>query len=127
MYAERHDVAITTDASGDATAYTLAITGAVHSIRYVPDGTSPLDTGADVTITGETSGFPVLTEANIGTSAFTRSPRQPTHKNSDGSALLYAASGEPVETAIILANERIKVVVAQGGNTKSGTLTFIIA
>ena len=121
MYLERHELAVTTDGSGDATVYSeRVISGVVHQVRYVPDGTSPLATGADVDLTGEVSGVVVWDEDDIGTSAITRAPRQATH-GVDGVASLYAAAGEPVETAVAVAGERLKLVVAQGGAAKQGT------
>ncbi len=127
MYAERHAVAIAVDASGDFTGYTPVVSGQVVQVRYIPDGTTPLDTGADLTVSGADSGIPVLTKANIGTSAFNLAPRQPTHLNTDGSAALYAAGGSAVLAPVVVANERIKVVVAQGGNAKLGTLHIWVA
>lgn len=127
MYVKRHEVALLTDGSGDQTAYTEVTTGRVVQVRYVPDGSSPLDTGADLTITGEKSGVNILTRANIGTSAFTAAPRQPTHSSTDGVASLYAAGGAAVNGDVVVAEERIKVVVAQGGAAKAGTLHIYVA
>ncbi len=122
MYAERHDFTLTVDASGNATVYSDRLaTGVVAQIRYVPDGTSPLDTGADLTITGEVSGLPIATLTNIGTSATGWAPRQATHSTA-GAAALYAAAGTAVNDRIAIAGERIKVAVAQGGVSKTGTL-----
>ena len=127
MYAQRIRIAPTTDASGDVTAFsTEVITGRVLAMIYTPDGTAPLATGADITVTGDRSAQAVLTKANIGTSAFTSAPRQATHLNTDGTAALYAAAGSPVLDHITLVEERIKLVVAQGGDTKTGTFDFII-
>lgn len=125
MYVERHSVEIETDASGDATAYTPVVTGMIQQVRYVPDGTAPLDTGADVDITGDTSGIVIFDKDNIGTSAFAVAPRQPTH-DTGGVASLYAAAGEPVEDRIAVALERLKVVVAQGGASKTGTFHIYV-
>lgn len=120
MFVERHEFAVTTDASGNATVFnSRPARGLVRQIRYVPDGTSPLDTGADVTISGERSGVVVYNQSNIGTSAFEKAPRIPTH-DITGAASLYAATGEPVEDLFAVADERLKLVVAQGGNAKAG-------
>lgn len=116
-----HRIDITTDSSGDFTINTVDIFGAVLQYRYVPDGTSPLATGADLTIAGGTTGIVVASQTNIGTSAFTKAPRQATHAT-DGTASLYAAAGEPVEDCIWVAGEHLTVTIAQGGDTKSGTL-----
>ncbi|HXG36526.1 MAG TPA: hypothetical protein VNL15_06130 [Dehalococcoidia bacterium] len=125
-YVERHAVAITTDASGDFTGYTPVVTGRVVQYRYVPDGTVPLDTGADLDVTGEDSGVVIANQDNIGTSAFTKAPRQATHDEA-GAASLYAAAGEPVEDYLFIAKERLKIVIAQGGASKKGTLYIWVA
>ena len=122
MYAERHDFTLTVDASGAATVYSDRLaTGVIAQIRYVPDGTNPLATGADLTITAETSGLPIATLTDIGTSATGWAPRQATHSTA-GAAALYASAGTAVNDRIAIAGERIKVVVAQGGVSKTGTL-----
>lgn len=114
----RHVVDVTTDASGDATAYTDIADGFVQSIRYVKDGSNPLDNGSDFTITAESSGAAILTATNVAASA-TYYPRAATVDVANA-ASLYAAGGEPVEDRIPVAFERVKIVVAQGGNTKVG-------
>jgi hypothetical protein len=91
--------------------------GRVHAIKYAP-GT--LDTGADLTITGETTGVPILVKSNAGTSTVWYYPRVIPNKNTDGSAFTDLAAD------IHVLNERIKVVVAQGGATKTGTITVYV-
>lgn len=117
-------VAITTDSSGDFSSSVTVPTngGRLVQYRYVPGGGGTnLDTGADLTVTGATSGISYIAQTDIGTSAFTKAPRQPTHDTA-GSASLYAAGGEPVEGYIFVGGEPLSIVVAQGGDTKSGTL-----
>ena len=113
-------VAITTDSGGDFTTDTIPVEGRILQYRYVPDGSNPLATGADLTVVGKDTGVVVANQANIGTSAFTKAPRQALH-DVDGSALLYAAAGEPVE-GFIWVNEALTVTIAQGGDTDAGTL-----
>lgn len=122
-FARSYDIAFTTDGSGDATAYSgEKVNGRILEVRYTY---GDADTGADFTITGRTSGRAVLTVTNAGTSDAVWAPRQPTHDTS-AAASLYAAAGEPVEDYIWLVDEEIKLVVASGGATKAGTLTFIV-
>lgn len=122
MFIERHDFTLTTDSSGNATVYSTGIaTGLIRQIRYVPDGTNPLATGADLTITGETTGLVIDTLTDIGTSATQWAPRQATSSVA-GAASLYAAAGTAVNDQIGISQERIKVAVAQGGNVKTGVL-----
>lgn len=118
MHAERYTVTLTTDASGDATGYTPVVTGRVISIQYVADGATPFDNTADFTITGEDSGQTIWQESNL-TASKTVAPRQATHSTA-GVASLYAAGGTAVQDHIYFARERIKLVIAQGGNTKTG-------
>jgi hypothetical protein len=108
---------LTVDASGDATVYVGSrIRGCVLAIKYVP-GT--LVTGTDLVITGETSGIPILTAANVGTSTVWYHPRSFASQNTDG------VNATDAFTEIPLFNERIKVVVDEGGVSKSGTITVI--
>lgn len=120
-------VAITTDAAG-AFSKTVSVGngGALVQYRYVPDGSSPLDTGADLDVTGATSGYVYVNQDNIGTSAFAKAPRTATHDET-GAASLYAAAGEPVESLMYVGGEPLTVAIANGGNTLSGTLYLWIA
>lgn len=121
-------LAVTTDTGGNATVYSQGgVKGHIEQMTYVPDGTNPLATGADITVTEDVIGTPIVTKANIGTSQFTIAPRQPTHLSTDGSAALYAAAGTAVLAPIALGGGRIKVVVAQGGNTLSGVFNFVVS
>jgi hypothetical protein len=124
MHIERHDIAVTTSSGGAFTGYSDVVTGRVLQVRYVPHGSTPLDTGADVTITGEISGVPIATLSNIGTAAFMKVPRQATH-GVTGTGLVYAGS-DAVAEPVFVAGERIKLVVADGASVKSGTFSFWI-
>lgn len=125
-YIERHTVSVTTDASGDATAYTeQPVNGYIHSIAYTKHATTPFDAGVDFDVTLEDSGVVVWNEDDVDASAHPY-PRAATH-DTVGVASLYAAAGEPVEDRIVVANERIKIVVAAGGNAKVGTFDIWIA
>jgi len=125
MEPTRIAVAVTTDASGAAEVFTPTVTGRVLQVRYVPDGTSPLDTGADLDIVCETSGVVVSNHDDIGTSAFTRAYRQATH-DAAGAEALYAASGEAVLDYVWAVGERLKLTIANGGNVKSGTFHIYV-
>ena len=126
MFIERLVFDLTVDASGDATVYSAGlVSGRVLEIRYVPHASTPLDTNADITVTGESSGVAIATLTDIGLSAFTKLPRQGTH-GITGTALVYIAAGQPVSEPVYVAGERIKVVVAQGGVSKIGTLHLFI-
>ena len=114
----RYEIAITTDADGAATVYSeRKTTGRVVALKYVP-GT--IDTGAGLTITGETTGVAVLTKASAGVSTVWFYPLAISNQVSDGAA--SAISEVPVH----LFSERLKVVVASGGAAAAGTITLFI-
>lgn len=120
MGVKRFTIAATTDASGDATVYTgQDVRARIHSIQYKPDGTAPFAATLDVVITGEDTGLAILSLTDVS-GAFTYYPRAAVHDTS-GVASLYAAGGEPVEDHIAISQERVKIVLAQGGNAKTGT------
>lgn len=121
-FVQRHVVTVTTDGSGDATAYTENIQhGRLSQIVYVK---TDFTNGVDFVITVDATGEILWDEDNVNASA-TRAPRQATH-DTVGVASLYAAAGEPVEDKIAIANSRIKIVIAQGGAAKTGVFHVIL-
>ena len=120
-YAERHSIAVVTAADGSATAYSPAVTGKVSQIRYVK---TDFAAGVDFTITAEATGETIWTQTNVDASV-TVAPRQATHSTA-GAAALYAAGGTAVNDKIALANDRVKIVIAAGGNAKTGTFHLIM-
>ncbi len=125
MYAERHTVELTTNASGNATGHTPMVTGCVLAIHYAADGTSPFDNTVDFTITAEQTGETIWTESNLSASKSVY-PR-PGVQHTDGTDALYAAGGTKVrDGAIALAQDRVKIVIAQGGNAKKGKFHVVI-
>lgn len=118
----RHTVVVTTDASGDATAYSPVFSGRIESVHYVK---TDFADGVDFTITSEALAENIWTESNVNASAVRR-PRAPTH-DGVGVASLYAAAGEPVENKIAMADDRVKIVIAQGGNVKTGTFHIVVS
>jgi hypothetical protein len=110
---------ITTTSGGAATVYLGSkIRGLLVYLKYSP-GT--IATGGDLVITGETSGTPILTKANAGTSDVWYYPRAPANQVADGAAITDSAEMIPI------LSERIKVVVAQGGNVTTGTIEAVYA
>lgn len=107
---------ITTDAAGAATVYLGSrLRGRVHAIKYTK-GT--LDAGTDLVITGETTGVAILTDSPSGNEWFY--PRAFANQATDG-----AAEADATEDIHVLL-ERIKVVVAQGGDTLAGAIAAYI-
>jgi hypothetical protein len=121
-YIQRHTVAVTTDGSGDVTAYTAAnITGTISQIRYVK---TDFADGSTITWTVEATGETVWGQTGVNASA-TVAPRQATHSTA-GAAALYAGGGSAVLDKITVANSRLKVVVSGGGDTKTGTFHILV-
>lgn len=120
-YVKRTVVAVTTAPDGSATAYSEVLTGKLSQIRYVK---GDFDNGSTFTITSEATGETLWTEAAVNASA-TRAPRQATHSTA-GAAALYAGAGAAVNDKIALADDRIKIVIAAGGNVKSGVFHVIL-
>ena len=120
----RFKLTITTAADGTVTAYSPRLTGEVHQIEYVKDGSNGYANGVDFTITGEATGVNIWTQSDVNASAVV-APRQPTHSQA-GVAALYAAGGTAVQARIALANDRVKFVLAQGGNAKVGVFHILI-
>jgi hypothetical protein len=123
-YAQRHAVAVTANTGGIGTGYTPVVTGAVSQIRYVADATAPYENTADFTITVEATGEAVWSASDVAANT-TVAPRQSTH-NTAGTEALYAASGVPVLAPILVAHDRIKIEIAEAGNTTTGTFHVVI-
>ncbi|MFG1238012.1 hypothetical protein V5F63_12505 [Xanthobacter autotrophicus DSM 597] len=120
----RYKVAITTAADGSAVAYTPRLSGKVHQIEYVKDGSNAFANGVDFTITGEATGVNLWTESDVNASAV-RAPRQPTHSQA-GVASLFASGGTAVQDKVGLASDRVKISIAQGGNAKAGAFHVLM-
>jgi hypothetical protein len=103
-------ITLTTDGAGAATAFSGRISGFIIGY-YVDIGT--LAAGAvDITVTDDSTTEALLTLVNVAASVRLR-PRLPTH---DSTGQLTGALDAP------WVDGRLKVVVAQGGATKTGTL-----
>jgi len=124
VHAERHILKLTTDADGAATGYTPPVSGRVLEIHYVKPAADGFEDGVGFTITAEATGENLWVESPVNASTVRR-PRAPTHA-STGTPSLYAALGEPVENAIALANDRVKIVIDTGGDKKSGTFHVVV-
>jgi hypothetical protein len=115
MHVQTFAVTVTTASDGTATAYTDQINGLISQIRYVK---TDFANGVDFTITAEATGETLWAENDVNASA-TRAPRQATHSTA-GVASLYAAAGQAVNDMIAVSG-RVKIVIASGGDTKTGT------
>lgn len=122
MFAEKLEVEMTTDGSGDAVAYIPVAHGRVMSLQYVK---TDFADGVDFTITIDGTGEALWSESNVNASAV-RYPRAAVH-DVLGAAALFADAGEALVEPIVIAADRIKIVVANGGDTKTGLFRAIIA
>lgn len=121
-YAQRLSVTVTTAADGSATVYTDPIQyGLLSQIRYVK---TDFANGSSFTITTEATGETLWAESAVNASA-TRAPRQATHSTA-GAAALYASGGTAVNDKIAIVADRIKIVIASGGDTKTGVFHFVL-
>lgn len=126
-YVRKETITVTTNGSSASTAYipadgSPAFNGRLSSIIYSTTATE-YSTTVDFTITVEGTGEPVWAQSNVDASA-TVAPRQATH-DKVGVASLYE-TGQAVEDYYRLADDRIKIVLAQGGVSKTGTFTVIV-
>lgn len=120
----RKRVTITTASDGSATAYTPRVSGLLHSIHYVKHATTAYADGVDFVISSEATGEVFWDEDNVNAAAV-RYPRAATHSTA-GVAELYASGGTAVSDKPALAQDRIKIVIASGGNAKIGDFHFLI-
>lgn len=125
MTIRRFVVSATVDASGDAEVYSPVIRGKIVSIHYVK---TDFEDGVDFVITGETSGQTIWSEEAVNASA-SRYPRAPTASTAGAAAIYAEDTGGAVNDMIALADERIKIVVADGTaelGGETGTFHIII-
>lgn len=125
MYTHTYEVTVGPTAAGTATGYTPVVNGRILEIVYAKDGTAPYDNGVDLAITLETTGRSVLAKDNVNASVAYR-PRQAVH-DVTGTARAYNDDGdEPIVEPIAAGGERVKIVVTNAGNAKTGTFYVIV-
>ena len=120
MYIERKSVTLVTDASGDATGYVSVANGRVLAIHYVK---TDFADGVDFTITCEATGEGLWTESNVN-AAKSVYPRVPV-TDQVGGGVTYDGTNEIYEP-VAMASDRVEIVIASGGNTKTGEFIVII-
>ena len=116
----RHCVAVTTIADGSATVYTPVVNGRVLAIEYVK---TDFVNGVDFVVVTEDSGQGILAVTDVNASAAFY-PRTQVH-STVGVGLTYDGT-RVVAEPVIVAQERIKILVSSGGDTKSGTFYVTI-
>jgi hypothetical protein len=118
MRLTRVSVAVTTNSSGAATAYTPALNGVVRSVRYIKPTSGGLDGGADIDIVTDKGAVVVWDKDNLAASTVIY-------------PMIQAQSTAGVDISgfyvpIPVCDERIKITVANGGNALAGTFEFLI-
>ena len=122
-YAIRETVSVTTSTSGASEDFTSVVTGRDHSISYIR---TDFDDTVDFTITTEKTLQDVWVVLNT-TNSITVAPMQTPHSTTGGALELSSTGGTAFGVPIAVVNERIKIVVASGGDTKTGTFEVLIA
>ncbi|WP_180901950.1 hypothetical protein [Martelella soudanensis] len=120
MTVRRFVVPVTVDASGDAEVYSPVISGKLISIHYLKDDFAD---GVDFVITSETTGATIWAEEDVNATA-RRAPRAATHTTA-GVAATYDVTYAVLDK-ITLGADRLKFVIAAGGNATSGSFHVLI-
>jgi hypothetical protein len=121
MAIRRFNVDVTTASDGSATVYTPYLSGYINAIEYIKTNFTD---GVDFTITAEATGETIWTEANVN-AAKVCLPRAATHTTA-GVAALYAAGGVAVLDRIAIGRDRVKIVIASGGNATTGEFVVVV-
>jgi hypothetical protein len=109
-------IKFTTAADGSVTANHVSnVLGKLYAILYKPGS---VETGATLTVTCQgVFNKPLLTKSNAGTADTLYYPRDLVHAVADGAALTGTSGGD---RCLPLLNGVPRVVIASGGNAKSG-------
>jgi hypothetical protein len=118
-------VTATSDGSSVGTHYTPHVSGYIESVQYVKNGTTPYTDGVDFTITAEATGEDIWVDTNINASEVVR-PRAATCSTA-GVASLYVAAGAAVNDRIAISRDRVKIVLAAAGASKTGTFVITVS
>jgi hypothetical protein len=122
MGIRKFTITVTTNGSGAATGYSPYFSGKIEQVRYIK---TDFADGVDFTTTLDGTGQTVWTESNVN-AAVTKAPRIAV-AGTDGVASLFASGGTAVQDKIAVSRDRVKWVVASGGDTKTGALEVIVS
>jgi len=118
MRLTRVSVSVTTDESGDAVVYSPQCNGLIRTVEYVKPSSGGLDKATDIDIVADISGAVIWTNDDLAASQVIH----PLAQAQDNTGADITGAYAP----ICLADERIKITVANGGNAASGTFIFTI-
>jgi hypothetical protein len=120
MHAEKHAVTVTTDGSGDATEYSPNVTGRILGVFYAK---TDFAENVDFTVTLEGTGEGLWTEEDVNASKKVY-PRVDV-QDLVGADRTYDDTHK-IQDYVVAVNDRVKIVVANGGDTKTGTFTIVV-
>lgn len=115
MAIKKSQINVTLNGSGALDQNSKKITGKLISIRYAKGNFSD---GVDFTITNLTSGETLWAEENVNASAI-KVTKSPIHLGSTGAAIASQYD------YFYLANESVRFVVANGGDSKIGSFIIV--
>jgi len=121
MTTRRFVVNVTTAADGSYTGYSPYISGRLCAIHYIKTNFTD---GVDFTITAEATGETLWTESNVN-AAKACMPRGAVHSNV-GVGGIYSTGGIAVTDLIRLSRDRVKIVLAAGGNATTGAFHIVV-
>lgn len=116
----RFNVSVTTASDGSATAYSPYLSGFIESIQYVK---TDFADGVDFAITAEATGQGIWSESDVN-AAVVKAPRLATHSIA-GVAATYDGT-RATFGRIAVGRDRVKIVIAQGGNAKVGAFNILV-
>ena len=122
MTVRRFVVPAVVAADGTGTFYSPYLSGNIEAIQYVK---TDYANGVDFTITAETTTETIWTESDVN-AAVIKHPRAATHSTA-GVAALYAGGGTAVNSKVVLSRDRVKIVIAQGGTSTTGSFTITVS
>ena len=117
---KRYVVTITTNASGDGSGSTPIVNGRVLAIHYIK---TDYANGVDFDVDTSVSSVVIWSQDNVNASASVFPRKQVTDTAGVG---LTLDGTRTMNEPIPVANETIDIVVAQGGDTKTGTFHIIV-
>lgn len=123
-FVQKFDLNVVTATGGGAVVFTPPAMGSVVSVQYIADTVAAFASTADFTVASEDTGVEYWRQDNVTASA-QRYPLAPAN-TAAGVALVYS-TGNAVGVPYHVANERIKITIAQGGNTKAGRFVVLVA
>ena len=118
MKLSRFSVAVTTSALGAAVAYSPQCNGLIRTVEYIKPTSGGLDAATDIDIIADVSGAVIWTNDDLSASKVIH----PLTQAQDNTGADITGAYAP----ICLADERIKITVANGGDSLSGTFIFTI-